>query len=396
MKRPLPLTLLALVVTPCLTARAEDKRPGDRLTIKSAVLGEERVALVRTPPGYDTNGQRYPVLYMTDGDSHIGHTAATIEFLARNGRMPEMIVIGIINTDRTRDLTPTKAAYSPDGKGPPTGGGGDKFVKFIETELIPQVEKTYRTQPYRVFAGHSFGGLLAVHILATKNDLFDAYIAASPALWWDNQNAIRELEECLKSHKELRRTLFLTLGDEKRVMEPGFDKVKAVLVSQHPAGFVWDSLLMEDEDHNSIVLRSHYFGLRKIFDGWKLDASVSAGGMPAVEEHFKALSAKYKFRILPPEHTVNVLAFWMFVEGKRDEAIAAYKTNVERYPNSADVYGNLAEAYEKTGKLDLARQNYERAVRLGEKNGNPNLGEYRANFERVNTALKRGNKTAQN
>src|SRR5918992_226271 len=81
-----------------------------RFTIKSAVLGEERTVLVRTPAGYETNKVRYPVLYMTDGDAHMGHTAATVEFLTRNGRISDLIVVGVTNTDRARDLTPVKSS----------------------------------------------------------------------------------------------------------------------------------------------------------------------------------------------------------------------------------------------------------------------------------------------
>src|ERR1044072_6266384 len=76
-----------------------------QLTIKSAVLGEDRVVLVRTPVGYERNNVRYPVLYMTDGDAHMNHTASTIDFLTRNDRISDLIVVGVTNTDRTRDLT---------------------------------------------------------------------------------------------------------------------------------------------------------------------------------------------------------------------------------------------------------------------------------------------------
>jgi predicted alpha/beta superfamily hydrolase len=111
------------------------------LKINSAVLGEERTILVRVPAGYETNKLRYPVLYMTDGNAHIGHTSSTVEFLARNGRMSEMIVVGIQNIDRTRDLSPTHVTTTVAGGNSalqfPTSGGGDKFLKFIETELIP-------------------------------------------------------------------------------------------------------------------------------------------------------------------------------------------------------------------------------------------------------------------
>jgi predicted alpha/beta superfamily hydrolase len=400
MKRLVALTVLALVAAPCLTARAQENSRGNRLAIKSAVLGEERVALIRTPAGYDTNDQRYPVLYMTDGAAQLGHTASTIEFLSRNGRMPEMIVVAVTNTDRTRDLTPTTPKRPPAAAGaaaPPAQatGGSDKFLKFIETELIPEVEKKYRTQRYRIFAGHSLGGLLAVHAFATRNDLFNAYLAVSPSLWWDNQVAIHELEEFLKGRQDLNRTLFITLGDEKGGMRAGFDKAKELLGRQHLKDFVWDTALMEDEDHGTVVLRSHYLGLKKVFDGWQASPKTLAGGVQAVDDHFAKLSARYGYTIVPPELLMNQLGYQLLATDKKDEAIAVLQANVKRYPKSANVYDSLAEAYEKTGHLDLAKPNYERAVQLGAKNNDPNLPVYRTNLERVSKVSGPGAKAPE-
>src|SRR5262249_35951755 len=248
----------------------------------------------------------------------LGHTAGTIEFLARNGRMPEMIVVAIANTDRTRDLSPTKPKDAGKNVDVATSGGADKFLTFIQSELMPRVEKTYRTQPYRIFAGHSLGGLLAVHAFAARNDLFNAYIAVSPSLWWDNEYAIRETEEFLKTHKEVNRTLFMTLGDEKGGMRAGFDKAKTMLARYHPNGFVWDSMLIEDEDHGSVVLRSHYFALKKIFDGWRPGREILDGGMQAVQEHFRKLSARFNYSVLPPESLMNGLGYQLLGQGKKD------------------------------------------------------------------------------
>jgi hypothetical protein len=365
---------------------------GNRVVIKSVVLGEDRTILVRTPPGYDHDGQRYPVLYLTDGDAHLGHTASTIEFLARSGRMPEMIVVAITNTDRTRDLTPTNASmWRPDGSEMkfPTSGGADRFLKFIETELIPKIEKDYRTQPYRVFAGHSFGGLFAIYALLARPEIFNAYIAASPSMHWDNQLLSRKAEEFFKDRKELNRTLYFTLANEGGAMREGFDRFKGVLGKNKPKGFEWDSMLMEDEDHGSVVMRSHYHGLRKVFDGWQVTADIAAGGAPAVESHYKQLSAKFGYEIPPPELLMNNLGYQLMGEGKTDEAIAVFKSNVERYPHSANVYDSLAEAYEKTGKFDMARPNYEKAVQLGSQNNDPNLQVYKTNFDRVDGLLKK-------
>ncbi len=388
------LALLSLTSAPCIAARADETDPKNRVVIKSKILVEERVALVRTPPGYDKNNERFPVLYMTDGASHLGHTAATIDFLARNGRMPEMIVVAITNTDRDRDLTPSKEVKG--GNSQPVGGGADKFLQFIETELIPKVEQSYRTQPYRLFAGHSYGGLLAVHALVTRPELFNVYIAVSPSLGWDNEYTLHELEEFLKSPRELQRTLIMAPGsDEKGGMRLVFDKAKELLTRHPLKGFVWDSMIMEGEDHGTVILRSHYSALKKTFDDWRPSEKEVAGGLPAVEEHYKKLAAKYHFTGEPPERLVDQIGYHLLKSGKSDEAIAALKKNSERFPNSARAFDSLAEAYEKTGKLDLAKTNYEKAIEVGSKRGDPNVPTYKIQAERVSEAMKNGGAKAE-
>ena len=357
----------------------------ERISMRSEVLGEERVILVRTPPGYQRNAARYPVLYMTDGDAHIAHTSSTVEFLARNGRMSELIVVGITNTDRTRDLTPTVAAL--DGAQFPNSGGADKFLKFIETEVIPQVESRYRTQPYRIFAGHSFGGLFAIHAMLSRPDLFDAFISVSPSLQWDKEVELKRAEEFFKGRKEWNKTLFVTLGNEPGGIGEGFVKFKELLSKNAPKGLAWEAQHMEDEDHGSVVLRSHYHGLRKVFEGWQIarDPGTGAvlGGLQEVEDHYRKLSGKFKYAIPVPENLVNLLGYQLLNNGKIEEAIAAFKSNVERYPASANVYDSLAEAYERSGRLDLAKPNYEKAYTIGKQNNDPNTGLFKTNFDRV-------------
>jgi predicted alpha/beta superfamily hydrolase len=364
-----------------------------KLTIKSSVLGEDRTILVRTPQGYETNNLKYPVLYMTDGDAHIGHTASTIEFLARNGRMSEMIVVGITNTDRTRDLTPTKAT-GPFAAQAATAGGADNFLKFIETELIPQIEKTYRVQPYRILAGHSLGGLFTVHALITRPDLFKSYVAVSPSLQWSDEVTLKRAEEFFKTRKELNATLFTSLGNEPGAIGKSFVAFKELLAKTQIKGFEWDAQQMTDEDHGSVVLRSHYLGMRKVYDGWQMprdpETGAVAGGLKGADEHYKWLSQKFGYSIPTPEVLVNQIGyqFLLAADPNRDEAIAVFKANVERYPNSANVYDSLAEAYEKGGQLDLATPLYEKAQTLGKQNNDPNTAIYAANFTRSSDKLK--------
>ena len=386
------LSAFALLVLFSTSAFAQYGGP-TKLTIKSKVLGEDRAILVRTPAAYDTNKQTYPVLYMTDGDAHINHTSGSLEFLARNGRMSEMIVVGIPNTDRTRDLSPTKPSNAGATGGPqfPTAGGADNFLKFIETELIPEIEKTYRTQPYRVLAGHSLGGLFAVHAMITKPDLFNSYIAVSPALNWDNQIEVKRAEDFLKTRKEFNAVFYMSLGNEPG-LEDSYHQMKQLLARNQVKGFEWQAQEMDDEDHGSVVLRSHYFALRKIYDGWQMPRDPMtgqvAGGIKAIDAHYQKLSDKFHYKILPPEALINQAGYQHLFADQNDEAIAVFKLQVERYPDSANVYDSLAEAYEKIGRLDLATPLYEKAAAIGKQNNDANAAVFARNYARSSEKLK--------
>lgn len=256
-------TLLLSVCFLSISAVAQDSAPPapQRLVVHSNVLNEDRTILVRMPEAAQRGKDRYAVLYLTDGDGHINEIGSTIDFLVNNDRMPPLIVVGITNTDRTRDLTPTRwTMRRPDGTAgdaTPVGGGADKFLDFIQTELVPEIEKRYPTQPYRVFAGHSLGGLLAIHALITRPDLFNAYIAVSPSLQWDDGRTLRQAQEFFMKQKEYRKALFFSLANEGDVPNPmgtNFEQLQKTLSGNLPKGFVAKSERYHDEDHGSTVL----------------------------------------------------------------------------------------------------------------------------------------------
>jgi tetratricopeptide (TPR) repeat protein len=141
-----------------------------------------------------------------------------------------------------------------------------------------------------------------------------------------------------------------------------------------------------------VVLRSHYFGLRKVFDGWQMprdpDSGALAGGLKGVDAHYKTLSEKFGYSIPTPENLINQLGYQFLFQNNPEEAIAAFKANVERYPASANVYDSLAEAYERGGRIDLAEPLYDKARVLGEQNNDPNAAIYKTNYERAHAKLK--------
>jgi predicted alpha/beta superfamily hydrolase len=343
-------------------------------------MQEPRRVIVWTPPQYDNGRARVPVLYLTDADRQFAHTVTTVEFLARNGRAPAMMVVGIFNTDRTRDLTPYKDGTDENDTRLPTAGGADRFLRFVETELVPWVEARYRTEPFRLFAGHSFGGLFAVHALASRPGLFNATIAVSPSLGWRQGEPSRRVEQMLVGNRLLKASLYVTLGDEGAAMQSGFDRLKAVLEKHAGRDLRWHLVSMKDEDHGSIVLRSHYDGLEKIFDGWRLPRGADgtfSGGLKAVESHYRALSDRLGWTVIPPEVTVNLLGYAALGQKQVAEAVALFRLNVANYPDSPNVYDSLGEGLEAAGQLRDALVQFEQAVTRGEATSDPALDIFR-------------------
>ena len=379
----------------CALAVAQDLAPPvpQKVTLHSNILNEDRILWVRTPKDYAQNKNPLPVVYLMDGPDHINEIGSSIDFLVRNNRMPELIVVGIANTDRTRDLTPTRSEdKTPDGKlANPTSGGGDRFLDFIQTELMPEIEKRYRTAPYRIFAGHSLGGLMVIHALTSRPDMFQAYIAVSPSLWWDNQHTLHQAQDFFASHTELNKILFFSMGSENNSQVPmlaSFEELEKSLKLKSPKDFHWESARYVDEDHGSTVLRAHYAGLRTVFSDWqaKRDSNgTTIGGLDGLQRHYQELSQRYGYPIPVPENDLNGLGYQLMAAKKLDQAIAAFQRNVELYPNSANVYDSLGEGYENQGKFELAIERVQKAIDMGTKNGDPNLDAYKDHLKRVMT-----------
>lgn len=347
--------------------------------INSQILGEERTILVRVPANYASGSEKFPVIYMLDAHPpQNAMMAGIIEQQVWGGMMPEMIVVGIQNTNRVRDLTPTETERM-------NSGGGENFLKFIETEVIPIIEKNYRTQPFRIFAGHSLGGLTAVYAFVSRPDLFNAYIAASPVLNWDNDFVIKRAEELFKQKRDFKKTMFVALGDEPDYVK-GFNSFQDLLKKSKPKNFEYEFQQYKDENHGSVVLRAYYAGLRKIFNGW---TPPPTGSVADLENHYKNLSNKFGYQINIPENLLNQIGYQFFNANRLPEAIDVFKRNVELYPNSANVYDSLAEAYEKNGQLKQAGENYEKAYKLAKSKGEAQLAQSaKANFERISDKMK--------
>ncbi len=358
---------------------------GERITLASKTMGEDRTLFVSVPDSYARTTRRYPVLYLTDAEAQFEHTSATAAFLSRNGFMPEVIVVGVTNTDRTRDLFPTRDPKFP------TSGGADRFLDFFEKELVPFVESGYRTAPYRIFAGHSAGGNFAFHAMRVKPELFQGVIAVSPWLVWDERKELKALVPFLAGGGVKTRALFVTSGDEGNEMRDVLSQVTAALKGTGSKGLRWGSTNYPDENHGSVVLRSHYAALRMIFDGWSIPVDPATerlvGSLDDVKKRYADLSERLGFAVTAPEVSVNRLGYQALAQKNVPLALSFFRHNAQTYPESSNVYDSLGDALEASGALEDALASFSKATALGEKSGDPNTKFFRANADRVRAQL---------
>jgi uncharacterized protein len=177
------LLLLILGTRRPASAQGVSAKLGVARVMKSAILNEDRRVLVHLPAGYDTSGKSYPVLYLLDGSqSFLLEMIAVTNRLRSDRNAPEMIIVAIENTNRDRDMMPVVAKDYP---GPPRA---DSFLAFLEKELIPDIEKSYRTTKPGILQGKSLSGLFTIYALLARPTVFDGYVGCS-AGWFAENNA---------------------------------------------------------------------------------------------------------------------------------------------------------------------------------------------------------------
>lgn len=232
--------------------------------IASACLGETREAWISLPDRYEETRDRYPVVYMLDGEINFNSgVVGGLRQAAFLGEMPEFIVVGVVNTDRSKDIFPEVVIY---GDGTKDGGRADAFLDFVREELVPHIDKIYRTEKLRVLYGTSNTGFTAVYALFRDPDTADVYVAASATLAVPVFGAHRDA--WIRDFKGGARRLVLIMGENDLptvLSQNGALKEQCDLLA--PAGLTCRLAVIGGGSHvpgNSLVE-----GLRRAFEGWK-------------------------------------------------------------------------------------------------------------------------------
>jgi len=245
-----------------------------------------------------------------DGEMNFQYSAPIVSFLSKGvyASIPNMIVVGINNTDRTRDLTPTNAPIGDPAdkkiKLFTSSGGAENFKKFLKDELIPTIDSSYRTNGYKILSGHSFGGLFAIHTLITTPELFNAYIALDPSLWWDNGKTLQDAELFLQKNSLKGKSLYIGLAntpssprDLASNHPQAIQQFTKEILPKEQSKLRWDWKFYEDEDHGTISLPAFYDALKFLYKGFQLPVKEIPYSPQIVKEQYLKLSERIGFNL---------------------------------------------------------------------------------------------------
>ena len=315
---------------------------GERIAVSSDVLGTSRTALVHLPDGYPGNGTGYPVIMILDGESNFLTAVSAMRFLARAGLVPDAIVVGVENMNREFDFTTTVThpEAMPNGLGA-TGGAG-AFTTFLETELIPALDERYRTAPARVLVGHSLGGLLAMHVLASRPGLFRGYITMEPSLWWDQRAVADSVRAMLSRNPELAGRLVMI----ERGTSDGWIPDSAALREASPSGFELASLALGDVTHEMMPYQGLHDGLRRMFEGYEPESArdPDKATLSALERQYATLSSVFAYDIAIPEGAFLAAAARRVDARAPADAVALLERGAESHPKSRRIAAALEAA----------------------------------------------------
>lgn len=355
-------------------------------SLYSEVLQEQREIWIHVPEDFDKS-KRYPVIYLLDASEHFFFFTGMQKHLTPF-KIPESIVVGIINTDRTRDFTPTNVPFQRGHKSE-TSGGAHNFIQFIDTELRPFIDNAFPTENNNTIVGHSTGGLFVIYSYLFHENSFDNYLAIDPSLWWDKENLVKSAQSQIDKSNLKEKPLYIavanSIGESMDTIKVRKDKtipteqIRAnlnfhdILVKNRNAlNFTWE--YFKNEDHGSIIIPAQYNGVRFIFSWfpfpelWRFNTPKRYSAKQLTDpfySHYEKLSIRMKREVKPDWQLINDIGFFM-LEGHNlpKKALAYFEMNADFYPDKSTSFVALGNYYMSRNNNSKAIINFEKAVKI--------------------------------
>lgn len=355
--------LVAVLVASVVACVAADAKGGEWVavlgttrTAESKALGRAMTVRVHLPSGYEKGTDRFPVFLLVGSEleTRTAAVVTTLDALADAGQIPPMLFVGV-------DLPEGNGVFVP--RAPELDVSGmDRHLAFLVDELLPLLDREYRTVPFRVLSGASNSGLFAVWSFLSRPDAFNATIASSPMLGWCPE-LVTEKAKKLKGPggEQARRWLALVWSDndyeEARAPLPAF---VALLRDGRAPWLELAAIERAGEGHVPVV--DVPLALGAIFPGY-LPRSEPAT-LAELLGHYAALSRRYGFAQEAPSDRLFDTGMTILAAERLDEARTVFKHFVKMRPDDARGYVGMGLIAKVGGDIDKAREWFSRALEV--------------------------------
>ncbi len=333
--------------------------------MQSKILGELRTLHINVPPNYRIAKQRYQVTYVLDGqvkpffDLAVASAGYSLTGDPRDFAMPPQIIVGIEQKNRSDDLARNE----------------ERFTRYVVDEVIPYIEREYRTLPYRTLIGHSLGGRFALLTLCRAPTIFPAIIAISPSV--SDSTTFDTVQRCARTQFSAKaprvRQLVLSAGDKEMRLREGVRQLFAFVNDSAPP--TWRARLIDGTElgHTDTPFATIPAGLRFTQERalWEMpnaaaDSMLNRVGDPSsiLDAWLNLLSASVGYRVSPSSKWMEIVVRTRLARDGAAAATVAAQAMIDAYPENIVGYGLLADAYIKALDFPAARKTITDALQM--------------------------------
>ncbi|WP_394751342.1 alpha/beta hydrolase [Spongiimicrobium salis] len=392
--------------------RAQEIKPdflGEKHIVNSDILKEKREISIYLPENYQDTETDYPVLYILDGQRYFLNGILYQKTLKWKEKTPDFIVIGINTNNRKR-----RKLFFDDSK---------MFIDFLDKELIPYVDRNYRTSSKRLFFGWEMAGGLAIELLAQPQSMFSAYFIASPT--HIDTARLDLLKKRLTQRDNASEFIYFSISPVESWSIPSLENLSKTLKEYAPEGLSWHYKILDEENHHSTPTKTIHEGLNKYFQDYpyirfySLKEFDDFGGITALKEHYQKRGEKYNlsteihkdtkhFMLVQSMNEDNYESFVFFMQEfgdyykskrrdfwfnryaqfylkyqKPNAAIEILTVGLDKFQNSSLILGSFGDAYVKKGDKVKAKEYYKKAIDFASKNGDKNIEVYESKLKQI-------------
>ena len=343
---------------------------GHQYQIQSKTLEEERQLLIYVPDEYHKSTDKFPVIYILQGNIHYKHAVISAEKIQNSGWMPASIIVAIPDNagTNTRDYR----------------NESDNFLRFINQEVQPFVAKNFRVN------GHNASGKFVLDAFLKDPDEFDIYISANPIF---RQETITKFEDFLDDKKTLNQSLYFSMGT---ILDNGSYNVEPavalaeLLKKKAPKSLQWKYQYLPLHGTYSSANVTLYDGLSETFTDYQgpyissYQEYLDGNGMEGVKASYREIGMKYHISDKLDIGIFMNLGFMFMDSGHPKEAVELVVDGINNYfPDSIQLHRVLGRAYEKMGDNEQAFKAYEKMVLKAKQQKHPRLDDFENQLERI-------------